>query len=79
MSELCVIAALVIGLFIGRSWGRQGKPSERKGTRARERPPVIDREAARAVAVRNRQRMNMWNYDGEAQPPIDPSTILEKE
>ncbi len=79
MSELCVIVALVIGLFIGRSWGRQGKPSERKGTRARERPKEIDREAERAVAVRNRQKMNMLNYDGEVQTPIDPSTILEKE
>ncbi len=77
MSELFVIAALLMGIVIGRLWGKQGKPEERKGTRARERPRE-NREAQRAAAVFNRELQNMWEYNGDVQPKIDKNTILEK-
>ena len=74
MTEICIIIAMLIGIVIGRLWREQGKPKERKGKRARERPEKTER----AVAVRNREVQNMLNYNGEPQQKIDPSTILER-
>lgn len=78
MTEIWIIVAMVIGIVIGRLWDKQGKPRERKGKRARERPKTPDRETEREAAVRNRQVQNMLNYDGNTQQKIDPSTILER-
>lgn len=78
MTEIWIIVALLIGIVIGRFWDMQGKPRERKGGRARERPDKADRETDRETAVRNRQVQNMLNYNGDTQQKIDPSTILER-
>ena len=78
MEEVLIIVAMVTGIAIGRLWDMQGKPRERKGKRARERPEMPDRETERETAVRNRQVQNMLNYDGTTQQKIDPSTILER-
>lgn len=67
MTEILIIVAMLIGIAIGRLWNMQGKPRERKGNRARERPSEDEERQAERVA---REYANFWNYTGDPQDDI---------
>ena len=75
LSALCSVAALTILLVtVPKEGADVHSPAEEKTAK----PPdmVEDVEKRRREAVNARQHSNFMNYDGTAQAPIDPNTIL---
>lgn len=77
MSMLAVTVA-VIALFISLTTAGRVREAEeekyRKNVRKPTPPPTVEERRARTVL--RREHENFMNYDGTAQMPIDPDTIL---
>ena len=58
MTEIWIIVAMLIGIVIGRLWDIQGKPRERKGNRARERPSEDEERQAERIAAEAPEEQN---------------------